>query len=150
MPSRLIVLVVLLVPAAAVAAPPAVAELFEDDAAGLLAQLTHGGITGGEENRAAAEEADVFSGKCAVRVAACQRFSPDVKGWDFAIAEKPKPGEYRYLRFAWKKVGPGPLMLQFHTRRPGKDWFIRYYMGQDPPPWESKVLRTAAPAEWVV
>ena len=150
MPSRLIVFVLLFVPAVAVPAPPAVAELFEDDAAGLLAQLSHGGISGGEGNRAAAEDADVFSGKRAVRVAALQRFSPDVKGWDFAIAEKPKPGEYRYLRFAWKKDGAGPLMLQFHTRRPGRDWYIRYYMGQDGPPWESKVLRNSTPAEWVV
>src|SRR5918993_636505 len=147
MPLRPAVLAALLVPALVAAAePPAVVELFEDDVKGMLDRLTHGGIGGSEPNDARAETDDVFSGTAALRVAPSQRFCPDIKGWDFAIAERPKPGEYRYLRFAWKKVTPGgPVMLQFHTRRPTADWNIRYYMGPGPP-WESKVLAPVGPA----
>lgn len=151
MPFRPAILVALLVPALAAAAdPPAVIELFEDDTKAMLAQLTHGGIAGSQENPASAETDDVFSGTTALRVAPAQRFCPDIKGWDFAIAEKPKPGEYRYLRYAWKKAAPGgPIMLQFCTRKPNADWNIRYFMGQAPP-WESKVLAPAASGEWAV
>jgi hypothetical protein len=150
MPFRPTILVLLLPGIAAAAGPPAVVELFEDDAKTMLAQLTHGGIAGSQENPASAETEDVFSGKAALRVAPAQRFCPDIQGWDFEIAEKPKPGEYRYLRFAWKKAAPGgPIMLQFHTRKPTADWNIRYFMGQAPP-WESKVLAPAGPGEWAV
>ena len=141
----------LLLPALAAAAdPPAVVELFEDDTAGLIPKLTMGGIGGGENTRIEAETADVFAGKTALRVAASQRFSPDVQGWDFPIVEKPKAGEYRYLRFAWKKLGDGPLMVQFHTRGPKPDWYIRYHAGAESPPWEAKVVSTTAPREWAI
>lgn len=149
MPTRRALLAVLLVPALALADKPAVAELFEDDADALIPLLTMGGIGGGEDVKVSAETTDVFTGKAALRVAPPQRFNRDVKDWDFPIAETPKAGEYRYLRFAWKKPGGGSLMLQFHTRKPGQDWYIRYHMG-GPPPWESKVLGPAAPADWVV
>jgi hypothetical protein len=149
MPLRSLTLALLL-PALAVADPPAVAELFEDDTAGLIPQLTKGGIGGGEEVKAEGEAADVFAGARSLRVAAAQRFSPDIMGWAFPIAEKPKPGEYRYLRLAWKKLGEGPLMVQFHTRGDGADWHIRYHAGTDPPPWQAKVISTAAPVEWAV
>src|SRR6476661_4504675 len=129
MPVRAAILVFLLPALAAAADPPAVVELFEDDTAGLIPKLTMGGIGGGENTRIEAETADVFAGKTALRVAASQRFNPDVPGWDFPIAETPKPGEYRYLRFAWKKLGDGPLMVQFHTRGPKPDWYIRYHAG---------------------
>jgi hypothetical protein len=148
---RLAWIVVFFAPVAALAAEkPAVVELFEDDADGLIAQLTMGGISGQEQVGAGADK-DAFTGKVSLRVGAAQRFSPVIKDWDFPIEEKPKPGEYRYLRFAWKKAeGGGPIMLQFHTRRPNPDWNIRYYMGADSPPWASKVLAQGAPTEWQV
>ncbi len=150
MPVRSAILVLLLPALAAAADPPAVVELFEDDTAGLIPKLTMGGIGGGENTKVEAETADVFAGKAALRVAAPQRFNPDVQGWDFPIAEKPKAGEYRYLRFAWKKLGEGPLMVQFHTRGPKPDWYIRYHAGAESPPWEAKVVSPAAPHEWAV
>src|SRR4051812_45515782 len=151
MPPRIAALTALWLSAVAVAAdPPAVVELFEDDAAGLIPKLTMGGIGGSEDVRVAAETADVFAGKAALRVAASQRFSRDIMGWDFAIAEKPRAGEYRYLRFAWKKLDAGPLMVQFHTRKPVADWVIRYHAGTDPPPWAAKVVSPTAPREWAV
>lgn len=73
-------LILLVVPALAVrAAPPAVVELFEDDADALIAQLTMGGLGGGETVSAVAEKADVFTGKSALRVSAMQRFNSAVR-----------------------------------------------------------------------
>jgi len=141
-------LVVLLIAAVAAAADkPPVVELFEDDADGLLALLTMGGISGAEENRAAAETEDTFSGKVALRVAPAQRFNPDIKGWSFSVAEKPKEGEYRYLRFAWKKLTPGPIMIQFCSRE--QNWIHRYHAGGSPP-WAAKEVAAEAPNEWAV
>jgi hypothetical protein len=128
---------------------PAVVELFEDDTAAFIPQLTMGGIGGGEDVKIEAETVDVFAGTKALRVAPAQRFSPDIKGWDYSITQTPKAGEYRYLRFAWKKAGAGPLMIQFHTRGPVADWVIRYQAGPDPP-WPAKVIAPAAPTEWQV
>jgi len=145
---RLTLFVLLLPTVAAAADKPAVVELFEDDAEGLLPLLTMGGISGGEENRAAGETADIFSGKVALRVAPAQRFNPEIKGWSFRIAEKPTEGEYRYLRFAWKKVAPGPIMLQFCSRD-SQDWGHRYHAGGSPP-WSAKEVAAEAPDEWAV
>jgi len=132
------------------AASPAVVELFEDDTDALIPQLTMGGLGGSEDVKVTAEKTDVFTGKTALRVGVMQRFNSAIKDWDYQIAEKPKDGEFRYLRFAWKKVGDGPIMIQFHTRRPTADWLIRYYMGPDVPPWAAKVLAPQAPADWQV
>lgn len=146
---RPIIFFVALLPAIARAEKPAVVELFEDDADGLIAQLISGGIGGSEDVRAVVETEDVFAGKTALRVAPAQRFHSDIKGWSFPIAEKPKAGEYRYLRFAWKKLGDGPLMLQFHTRLPGQDWCVRYHAGGGPP-WPALEVSPTAPSEWVL
>ncbi|HKA06621.1 MAG TPA: hypothetical protein VKD71_05140 [Gemmataceae bacterium] len=132
---------------ASAAEKPSVVELFEDDADGLLPLLTMGGISGAEENRAAGEMEDVFSGKVALRVAPAQRFNPEIKGWSFRIAEKPKEGEYRYLRFAWKKLAPGPIMIQFCSRE--QNWIHRYHAGGNPP-WSAKEVAAEAPGEWAV
>jgi len=35
-----------------------------------------------------------------------EKFSHTIPGWDFEIAENPEPGQYRYLRFAWKGLTP--------------------------------------------
>jgi hypothetical protein len=151
MAKPLILLAVVLLTAATLsAAPPAVVELFEDDTEGLIPQLTMGGIGGGEAVGIGADKDDVFTGKVSLRVAAMQRFSPDIKAWNYTITEKPKEGEYRYLRFAWKKTGEGPIMIQFHTRTPNADWNIRYYMGANGAPWPAKELSRIAPTEWQV
>lgn len=148
--TRLALLVLLTCPPLIVAAPPAVVELFEDDADALIPQLTMGGISGSEDVKASVETDDIFTGKVALRIAPSQRFGREIKNWDYPIAEKPKEGEYRYLRFAWKKAGEGPIMLQFHTRRPTADWVIRFYMGPNAPPWTSKVLSQTPPTDWQV
>src|SRR3954462_2593459 len=77
---------------------PAVAELFEDDAAFLVRNLAHEHSYPGEAH---AEAADVYSGRRSIKIIPMQRQSPAVPGWAFRVAERPGPGEFRYLRFAW-------------------------------------------------
>src|SRR6476661_7368993 len=77
----------------------AVVELFEDDADGLLKVLTNPGDAPGQ---GAADLTAAFSGKSSLKITQYQRFNRAVPGWNHEIREKPKPGEYRYLRLAWK------------------------------------------------
>jgi hypothetical protein len=34
------------------------------------------------------------------------QFGHTIRNWDFEIAENPRPGQYRYLQFAWKAQSP--------------------------------------------
>src|SRR5262249_25067839 len=56
---------------------------------------------------------DKYSGQMSLLVTPLQRHSPRIKGWAFRIREKPGPGEYRYLRFAWKAREAHRAILQF-------------------------------------
>src|SRR5262245_25496208 len=103
-----------------------VAELFEDDADGLLKVLTNPGDGPGKGE---ADESVVFSGKRSIKITEYQRFQRRVPGWDFAIRERPAAGQYRYLRFAWKSQGATSMMLQLHD---STDWHIRYTAGPNP------------------
>src|SRR5581483_9943573 len=78
-----------------------VAELLEDDADRLAAQLDNNG--GHDASVAARDDRTFFSGTCSLAVTPFQRFRLHVPGWRFRVAESPGPGEYRYLRFAWKR-----------------------------------------------
>lgn len=141
-------LFLLLLPLPAVAAEkPGVVVLLEDDADTLLPQLNNDadGFIG---QAGEVEKADVFTGKTALRIGAGQRFSSAIKGWEFVIAEKPGPGEYRFARFAWKKPANTTTMLQLAGRETG--WGQRYAAGPQPPDWEAKIVTPAAPREWVV
>jgi len=126
------------------AAPPrksAVAELLEDDAAGLLAKLKS------RSGDAVVETKEVYSGSQAVKVLPMQIYDRDVPEWKYRIVEKPKEGEYRYLRFAWKADGCAGIMLQMHDV---KDWHIRYTAGTNSQGWQTKFVADKAPADWVV
>src|SRR4051812_35073677 len=83
----------------------------------------------------AREDRDVYSGIQAARVTLSQRFRSRIPGWDFRVVETPaKAGEFRYLRFAWKKVGGTGIMIQlFDPARGG--WSFRYFAGQNVAGW---------------
>jgi hypothetical protein len=123
---------------------PAVAELLEDNAESLLRALTN---PTGDPGQGQVETKDVYSGRQCIKIVPMQRFHPAVPGWAFRIAERPKAGEFRYLRFAWKADGCAGIMLQLHDEH---DWTIRYTAGIDQFNWGSKFVADRPPATWTV
>lgn len=104
---------------------PAVATLFEDDADFFIENLSNPGVL----KDASVVDRDVnsvYSGTCSLSVTPFQRFGLGLPGWRFKIAENPEPGEYRYLRFAWKRMLGDGIMLQLFASP--KTWH-RYYAG---------------------
>ena len=116
-------------PGATVAKPhpsgAAVIELLEDDAGRLARALTSGGAPE-RQSRAGAWAADRFSGATALKVAGYQRCRETLAGWSYPVVGDPRPGEYRYLRVAWKKPEGTGVMLQLCAG--GVDWG-RYFAG---------------------
>jgi serine/threonine-protein kinase len=120
--------------------PPLVA-LFEDEAA-LVTQLDRWeGLSD-----SALELTDRFSGTAALKVTPKQRYAPALPHWYFPIAQRPGVGQYRYLRFAWKKRGGDKCMLQLSAHG---NWDNRYFAGRNPP-YPAYVLQPAVPDTWQV
>jgi hypothetical protein len=88
--------------------PPALYRLFEDEPS--FARLL---IEGG--GQATMEGADRYAGQVALRVTPDQKFRSKLPGLGVNIAENPGEGEYRYLRFAWKKRGGQSILLQLNA-----------------------------------
>jgi hypothetical protein len=133
-------------------APPhpsgaAVIELLEDDAARLARSLNPGqDLT--NLGKAGAWGDDCFSGVCALKVAGYQRFRENLPGWTYPIAEKPRPGEYRYLRFAWKRPEGRGVMLQLSLA--SGDWG-RYFAGENMVGFYPALqVNPSPPREWEV
>jgi hypothetical protein len=118
-----------------------VVELFEDEAGYLIRRLNDG------PGAATREPKDKHSGVCSVRVTPLQRYSPKVFGWSFSIVEKPKPGEYRYIRFAWKKIGGNGIEIQLHD--PMNGWH-RYLAGSSPHTAPVVQIAEKPPDQWEV
>lgn len=136
-------------PAGPYVAPKAdgpVVELLDEGIAPLLPQLHND--HGGEQGTVIREDRDVFAGVEAARVSPMQRFSSRIPGWNFRIVETPKnAGEFRYLRFAWKKIGGSGLMIQLHDN--AKSWFLRYYCGRNVFNWQPATsVSEKLPSEW--
>ncbi len=89
--------------------------VFEDQVE-FLANLTEGG---GQASLVADQK---YSGLASIRVTPDQKFNPALPGLNVKIREFPIPGEYRYLRFAWKKQGGQAICLQLnHDGKWGPD-----------------------------
>lgn len=123
-----------------------VVELLDEGVESLFPVLVNDG--GGEPGTIIREDRDVFAGVEAVRVTPLQKYRSRIPGWDFKIVEKPtKPGEFRYLRFAWKKVGGPGIMIQLHD--PVKTWAMRYFAGQNAVGWQPALsVSEKLPAGW--
>jgi hypothetical protein len=125
--------------------PSAVVELLEDDAAGLLAKLTN---PTGDPGQGVVENNDVFAGTAAIRIIPMQRFEPHIAGWNYRITERPKAGEFRYLRFAWRAdAGAAGIMVQLHDE---KDWNVRLTAGIDQYNWGTRFVAPKPPTKWTV
>jgi hypothetical protein len=123
-----------------------VVELLDEGVETIFPVLINDG--GGEPGTIAREDRDVFAGVESVRVTPMQKYRSVIPGWNFKIVEKPeKPGEFRYLRFAWRKFGGSGMMVQFHD--PAKSWGIRYHADQNVMGWQPSLPASPKlPGQW--
>ncbi len=120
--------------------------LFDDDAE-LVSQLNQGAGTATLWSDAA------LKGKACLRVTPPQRYAPAIPGWDFPVREHPAPGEFRYLRFAWKSDGGSGAMLELAASGawpPADRATGRYYAGQNTTGWQARQVATDPPREWTI
>lgn len=149
--SNLVPMALTIVPGEPAAASSNPARLFEDEPA-FVDALTEG------DGKAVIEKMDRFSGSAAIRVERTQRFRSEIPGWQFKIREKPGPGEYRYIRFAWKKRGGDSIMVQFNAAgkwgpiRGAAGPAYRYESGTAENPYKVAAVRVAnvLPIEWTI
>jgi hypothetical protein len=129
---------------------PAVVALLEDDDGTFIPKLNNDGAF--DQTRASRDFRDYYSGVCSVRVTPFQRFCSRLQGWNHPIVEKPGPGQYRYLRFAWKRIGAAGIMVQMHNT--AGSWNQRYFAGQVSPQvknWGTMLMVSdKVPTDWVV
>jgi len=127
----------------------------EADIKDLITKLTNG------DGRASVETKDVYKkdrdGKAALLVTGeggdGQKFNPNIPGWAFKIVKDPKAkDEFRYITFAWKKVGGTGIQLQLSA---GGDWGHRYHAGANEknwnPSWNPSIqVSPDIPKEWTL
>ncbi len=127
--------------------PRPVLTLFDDEEA-FLSTLSKGTAA------VRFERSDVFRGALAVAVGTQEKYSEQIADWRIVIREQPAEGEYRYLRFAWKKKGGGGAMLE--VAREGQ-WPPanadpppggRYVAGPNETGMDAIIVADAAPADW--
>ena len=93
-----------------------------------------------------------YSGQTCLAVTPPQRFSPQIPDWEYRVTENPGPGEFRYLRFAWKSQGAGIMLeLAAEGNWPGANEAVRrYYSGQNTTGWAARQVAAEAPRDWVL
>jgi hypothetical protein len=124
-----------------------VAELLDGNADSIIKELDND-RTGGH-GTARVDQRYWYSGLGSVHVTPLQRFSSRITGWKYRVAEKPAEGEYRFIRFAWKKVGGTGIVLQLHNSE-RKGWEHRYVAGRNVHSWKAVEVAAKIPAEWTV
>jgi hypothetical protein len=130
---------------------PALYRVFEDEPS-LLALLHEG------DGQISMETLDRYSGSSALRVTATQRYRTKMPGWGYRIAAQPGNGEFRYLRFAWKKRGGSNIMLQLNANgnwgpaRTTTGPSYRYEAGPGDNPFNAAAIKVDAklPEDWVM
>ena len=126
--------------------PEPVTVLFEDDPQFLTALSSGNG-----HGRLVTEGA--FAGQVALGITPLQRDGVKIPGWNYAIREQPQPGEYRYLRLAWKKRGTGSVMIELAANGAWPAAQIakgRYVAGENSTGWAAISVQKQAPTEWTV
>lgn len=117
----------------------ATAELFEDDVAFLAAHLR---LDGRREMK------DKYAGASSIRIG--RGVHENIAGWGFPIVESPKEGEYRYVRFAWKRIGSGGIGIQFGDSSRFGLGGMGYVAGRGKQNVNLKDVAPEAPTAWTV
>jgi putative membrane-bound dehydrogenase-like protein len=94
-----------------------------------------------------------FSGKASLRVTPPQKFSARIAGWNYKIVERPGPGEYRYLRLAWKAPAGQGVMLELADNGNWPDAGSpkrRIFSGKNTTAWKATRISERPPREWAV
>ncbi|MEE8469210.1 MAG: hypothetical protein V3T22_12190, partial [Planctomycetota bacterium] len=113
---------------------PGFASLLEFSTGGSLVGQMQGGAESGERY---------------LRVGAVQRHDPKIPSWAFPIREKPREGEYRYVRFAWRKPAGG-VMVQFALNGAWSN-VQRYHAGPNRPEFNPSLeIARKTPKRWNV
>ncbi len=123
-------------------------ELFEDDKA--FVDLLNEG-----DGQAVLTTEDKYSGTSSIKVSAGQKLNPAIPNWSIKIREKPAEGEFRFIRFAWKKFSGTQICLQLNhdgqwgavENNPGK---FRYHAGQGECFGGSLMVDEKIPKDWTV
>ena len=132
---------------------PGLLPVFEDEAS-LAETLAQGGTS------AALEAADAYSGEASLKISPVDGADPHRLDLELRIREHPKLGEFRYLRFAWKKLGGGRICCslghddQWGTDVQGRDAerrSFRYDAGGGEPSYGAALrLDKQPPKDWAV
>ncbi len=126
--------------------PPTSATLVDEDPQ-IVAALESG------DGVAELDASDAWNGATALRITPMQRYSPQVNEWSFVIRERPKAGEFRFLRFAWKSAGASGVMIELANQRrwPAENSRqFRYVAGRNSTGWQAIEVAPQAPEEWTV
>jgi hypothetical protein len=94
-----------------------------------------------------------FSGTACLAVTPPQRFSPRMPGWSFRIAERPEPGEFRYLRLAWRVQDARGVMIELAANGSwpaAENPQRRYFSGRNLTKWEAREVSPDVPRDWCV
>jgi len=97
--------------------------------------------------------ADRFSGEMSLEVSPPQRYAERIPGWAYRITEKPGPGEFRYIRFAWKSVAGAGVMVELAADGawpPADQALRRYYSGRNTTSWAAVEIASEAPRDWTI
>lgn len=129
--------------------PPALYPVFEDEA-WFAAALNEG------DGQVALDRVDRLTGAAAIRVTQSQKSRAKLPTLGVKIVEKPGEGEFRYLRFAWKKSSGASLVLQLNANgawgpKPGEGKpAFRYLAGADVPDMATVKVSERPPHDWIV
>lgn len=103
---------------------------------------------------ASMESGDAFSGERYLSITPLQKHSRQIADWKFPIAEHPEPGEYRYLRMAWRcDEAAAGVLLEIAA---SQDWpdsteaARRYYSGTNTTKWNAHQVSATQPRQWTI
>jgi len=142
--------------------PPGIIRIFEDEPR-VVARLRRDpqGAAGPPDGdappeRASLESGDVHSGKSSLKITG-GRWHLELTGLQVPVSGKSGVGEFRFLRFAWKKPGGGQIALgldRMVREEPGDREnrpSLRYQAGGDPPGgMKGFQIGAEAPRTWQV